>query len=583
MHKHWRIRSQDAAEVSDFAKKLSVPHVVAQLLLGRGLQDCAQARMFLDAKLNQLRDPEDLPGVTAAVELLRQALADGRKIVIYGDYDVDGMTGTALLLRGLKMLGGQVSSYVPHRQGEGYGLNADAVQKLVDQGTKLLLTVDCGISGVEETQLARRQGVDVIVSDHHQSGPELPSAAAIVHPSLPGSTYPFAGLSGSGVALKLAWALCRKISGGKKVSDRLRDYLLQAVSLAALGTVADMVPLLDENRILVRHGLCSLREYAPLGLQHLMQVSGLADKPELESDDLAFQVAPRLNAAGRLGLANLGIDLLTTESPERAKELATYLDELNGQRKSLERSIYLQAHKLIQEQGDPEQEPALLVAERGWNSGVIGIVAGRLAEKYQRPVILVALDETGGLGSGSARSVPGFDLHAALHACGHHLVKYGGHAAAAGLTIEPERWEAFRAEFCEVAAQALEGNGRDAELVLDGEVPFAAFTLQTVEQLNQLAPFGQGNRRPVWFTSSVTLAEPPRKIGQGERHLSLKLRQHANVLRAVAWGQAEWEAELLAHSGPLEIAFQPKISHFRGRNVELELVDWRPARTSGRS
>lgn len=579
MAKHWRIYPHSSERIAALERAAGVSAVVARLLICRGLDDPARAREFLDPKLAQLRDPGDLPGVPAAVERIARAIAARERIVVYGDYDVDGMTATSLLVQCLRLLGADAGYYVPHRLDEGYGLNHEALRTLAAQGAKLVITVDCGIASAAEAATARAIGLDLIITDHHEFGPVLPDAAAIVHPRLPGSAYPFAGLSGAGVAFKLAWALCQQASGAKKVGEPMRNFLLSAVGLAALGTVADMVPLIDENRVLVQHGLASLKERPGLGLAALMRLAELQQKPRLATDDLGFVLAPRLNAAGRLGQAQLAVELLITTAPERATALAEYLNELNNSRQSLERSIYLAALKQAQQHFDAENDAALVLAERGWHPGVIGIVAGRLVDKFHRPVILVALDELGVKpGVGSARGVPGFNLHEALAACTHHLLSHGGHAAAAGLKIEDGKLDDFRADFCQCVAEAIALEQRVAELAIDAEVSFAELTLSVLNQIERLAPFGQHNPRPLLCTSGVTLVGPPRRIGGGERHLSLKLAQGGVALRAVAFGGGEWADELAAAPGPLSVAFHPIINEFRGRrSVELQLADWRAA------
>jgi len=338
-----------------------------------------------------------------------------------------------------------------------------------------------------------------------------------------------------------------------------------------------VVPLVDENRAIVRHGLAALRERPRPGIVALLKAAKLAERSQLKSEDVAFSLAPRLNAAGRLGQATLGVELLLTDSTERAAQLAEYLNELNASRESLERKIYLAANKQAQEQFDPESDAALVLADRGWHAGVTGIVAARLVEKYHRPVVLIALDPLGvKLGLGSARSVPGFQLHEALAACGPRLASHGGHAAAAGLKIEESQVDAFRAEFCEYAAEQIAAASRVAEIHIDAETPFSALTLKAVEQLEHLAPFGHGNPRPLLCTSDVQLAEPPRRIGGGERHLALRLVQHGVPLRAVAFGGGEWADDLAKSNGPIAVAFRPVINEFRGRrSVELHLCDWR--------
>ncbi|MHC4176817.1 MAG: single-stranded-DNA-specific exonuclease RecJ [Planctomycetota bacterium] len=586
MAKRWRIYPHDPDRIETLRRAAGIPAVVAQLLICREITDPQSARQFLDPKLLDLHSPEELPGCAQAAELIHEAITEGERIVVYGDYDVDGLTGTAILWLCLKLLGGEVGYYVPHRIDEGYGLSCEAIRSRVSQEVGLIVSVDCGIASVEEAATARELGLKLVITDHHEPGPQLPEAAAIVHPRLPGSTYPFGGLSGSGVALKLAWALCQRASGAKKVGQRMKSFLLQAVGLAALGTVADVVPLVDENRVLVRHGLGSLAGRPTPGMAALMRtakvdeklrVKRMDNKPNLDSEDLAFTLAPRLNAAGRLGQPQLAVELLVSDRQERVQELAEYLDSLNATRQSLERSIYLAANKQVKQQFRPADDAALVLADRGWHPGVIGIVAGRLAEKYHRPVVLISWDQLGVKpGIGSARSIRGFNLHRALQACDDYLVSHGGHAAAAGLKIEEDKFDGFRAAFCELAAAEIGEEQRVAELRVDAEFPLSAFTAETVHLIERLAPFGHGNARPLFCTSGVSLAEPPRTIGSGGRHLSLKLSQHDVTLRAVAFGGGEWAEELAAVDRPLDVAFRPVINTFRGRrSVELHLVDWR--------
>ncbi len=590
MPKRWRIANHDPGRVAALGRAAGIPNVVAQLLIGRGICDADGARQFLDVRLSGLRDPEELPGAVHAAEVLHDAIRAGRRVTVYGDYDADGMTATAILLTCLRLLGAKADYYVPNRIEEGYGLNHEALRTIAGQGSDVVVTVDCGIASVAEAETARELGLTLIITDHHRpSGSDsgcgsdaefsvrLPRVAAIVHPGLPGSTYPFAGLCGAAVALKVAWALCQRASDAKRVTEGMRTFLMRAVGLASIGTVADVVPLIDENRILVRHGLNCLRHYPSPGLLALEQVTGLNKKQGIDCEDVGFTIAPRLNAAGRLGQAPLAIELLMTEDNERAIKLAEFIHGLNDQRQSLERSVYRAAHKQAEELCNPCESAALVLAGRGWHPGVIGIVAGRIAEHYHRPTVLISLDELGAKpGVGSGRSVAGFNLHAALTACGQHLVAHGGHEAAAGLTIHESAVDAFRQAFCEHAEQAIALDDRVAELFVDAETPLAALTHQTVRQIESLAPFGHGNQRPVLCTTNVRLTEPPRRIGSTGRHLSLRLEQHGVALRAVAFGGGDWEAELNEASGPLAVAFKPVINSFRGRQtVEMQLTDWR--------
>ena len=577
MAKQWRIHPHDTDRIAALGRAAGVSPVVAQLLICRGLHDPAAARMFLGSKLTDLRDPALLPGIDEAATCVFRAVENRQRIVIYGDYDVDGITGTSLLWQCLKLLDADVGYYVPHRIDEGYGLHDDALRTLAAAGARLIITVDCGIASLAEAETARTLGLELVVTDHHELAATLPAAAAIVHPRLPGHDYPFHGLSGSGVALKLAWALCQRASGAQRVSERLKNYLLSAVGLAALGTVADVVPLVDENRVLVQYGLASLKERPGLGLAALMRLAELDKKQALEGEDLSFALAPRLNAAGRLGQAQLAVELLTTTNQDRATALAEYLNELNSSRQSLERSVYLAALKQAQEQFDLERDAALVLADHGWHAGVIGIVAGRLAEKFHRPVLVISLDPTGVKpGVGSGRSVPGFDLHRALAACAEHLLSYGGHAAAAGLKVDERHVAILREAFCEYASGEITLADRTAELWIDAELPFSALTLDTMKQIEQLAPFGHANHRPLFWATGVNLLEPPKRMGSTGRHLSLKLAQNGVALRGVAFGGGDWSDELAQASACLDVVFRPVINSFRGRRtVELHVADWR--------
>lgn len=583
MPKHWRIAPHDPARIAELQQTAGLPPVVAQLLVARGFEDPGEVQAFLQPKLTGLREPELLPGVSQAADQITQAIEAGEKIAVYGDYDADGMTAASILIRCLRLLRADVRFYVPHRIEEGYGLNCEALRTLHADGVRTVITVDCGVASLVEADTARELGLRLIVTDHHKMAERLPNAAAIVHPQLPtdsGEAYPFHGLCGAAVAFKLAWALCQRASGepGKRVGESMRCFLLQATGLAAIGTVADVVPLVDENRILVHHGLAALRHSPTVGFRELEKVAQLTKKPELEGEDLGFSVAPRLNAAGRLGQAELGVELLTTDDPARAAELAAYVDELNETRKTVERSVLLAARKQAKDRFNPEDDPALVLASPDWHPGVIGIVAGKLADQYGKPVVIVALDKLGVKpGTGSGRSVPGFDLHAAFAEADEHLESHGGHAAAAGLKIAESRLEAFRIDFCAAAAKQLGEDGALVELAIDGEAPLASLTQQTVSQIERLGPFGHGNQRPTLCATGVRLAGPPRRMGGAGRHLSVDLEQAGVKLRAVAFGAGDREEELLRLDGPIEVAFRPVINTFRGyRSVEMHLTDWKP-------
>ncbi len=580
MQRRWRIIPHDAGRVERLSRESRLPPVVAQLLVSRGVYEADEAARFLDTKLIGLRDPKLLPGVTEATGILVEAIHDKTPIVIYGDYDCDGMTGTAILVNGLRLLGADVSYHVPNRLQDGYGLNEQALRKLAERGKKIVVSVDCGIGSVAHAELCKELGMRLIITDHHTIGDQLPDAAAIVHPRLPGTAYPFGELCGAGVAFKLAWALCQEICGGTKVSEPLRRFLMQSLSLAAIGTVADVVPLLDENRILVEHGIRMLRGEPPPGLVELMKVTNLDQSGRIETESISFVLGPRLNAAGRLGQAQLGVELLTISAGERAQQLAAYIDQLNATRDSLQRSVYLAANKQAKSEFNSEEDPALVLAGVGWHQGVIGVVAGRLADKYAKPVIVISLDATGrgeAVGSGRVGGTS-INLYDALNDCEERLIRFGGHAAAAGITIDERELDAFRGDFCEAVAKQWDEKEVIPEILIDAEATFGQLSLDVLKQVEMLAPFGAGNPRPVLYCGGVELAEPARRMGSGERHLSVRLRQGSKVIRGVAFGAGEWCDEINAVDGPIEIAYRPVINEFRGfRKVEVQLVDWRPA------
>ena len=580
MKRRWRVVPHDRSRIERLTRTSGLPEIVAQVLVSRGVYDADEATRFLNTKLSGLRDPQLLPGIPEATALLMDAVDRGEPIVVYGDYDADGMTGAAVLVNGLRLLGANVSYHVPNRLEDGYGLNAKAIRKLADRGKKVIISVDCGITSVASAELCRELGVKLVVTDHHTLDDELPSADAIVHPRLPGTAYPFGELCGAGVAFKLAWSLCQAKCGAKKVTEPMKRYLMQSLALAAIGTVADVVPLIDENRVLVEHGLRVMRAEPRPGLAELIRITKLDQVSALTTDSIGFALAPRLNAAGRLGQAQLAVELLTTADATRAAALAEYIDGLNQSRDTLQRSVYLAAHKQAKSDFDPESDPALVLAGVGWHAGVIGVVAGRLGEKYAKPVLILSLDSAGqahAMGSGRSGGTD-VNLHEALAECEERLVRFGGHRAAAGLTIEEREIEAFRGDFCEAVARQFADRELVPEITIDAEAPLGQLNLPLLDQLDMLAPFGAGNPRPVLCCRQVTLDEPARRMGGGDRHLTVKLRHGGRVIRGVAFGGGDWCDELNGCDGPIEIAYRPVINEFRGyKKVEVHLVDWRPS------
>lgn len=573
----WSVQNHDAELIQSIERTCNVSPVVAQILAVRGITHPSAVSSFLDLKMTGLRPPAELPGVPVAVEKICQSIRAGEKIIVYGDYDCDGMTSTAILYRCIGLLGGNVSYFVPSRLDDGYGVNSQALRTLRERGAQLIVTVDCGISSVDEAIVAREMGLDLIVTDHHVPGDHLPDVAAIVHPMLPGTDYGFKDLCGAGVAFKLAWALCQHHHGSEKLPENLRNFLFSAIALAAIGTVADVVPLLGENRIIVNHGLNLLPNFSNPGLQQLMKLSNLATRPKLAAEDIAFMLGPRLNAAGRLGQAQLGVELLTVENEERAVALAEYIEELNRSRDSLDRGILKAANKQLKDHFNVSDEPGIVLAHPDWHVGIIGIVAGRLAEKYHRPTVLFSIDKMGQKPAvGSARSAGGVDLLQAISSCREHLIKFGGHRAAAGLSIQPDRIDEFRAAFCQQILQQISTADLIPELDIDVEARLSQMTIRTLDELEKLAPFGQGNPRPVMCASQVRLARQPKTMGKEDRHLDLQLVQQNVRIRAVGFGKADWVQQLNESDGDYDFAFKPVVNEFRGRrSVELHLIDFR--------
>jgi single-stranded-DNA-specific exonuclease len=581
MAKKWLFRGFDPDAIRALSQTAGIEPVVAQLLQQRGITDPTYIAGFLDPKFSDLREPDLLPQLPKAADRLYKAVCDKTPITIYGDYDADGMCGTAILYNGLKLLGADVQYFIPNRLEDSYGLSSDALEKLAQRGRKLIVSVDCGIGSIAEARRCKELNIELIITDHHTIGSELPEAYAVVHPAHPQDRYPFHGLCGAGVAFKLAWGLCQLASQNKKVTAEQRNYLLESTCIAGIATVADVVPLLDENRIIVRNALKLLSQAPPIGLAALMKQAGLSEKTQFQAEDIAFAIAPRLNAAGRLGQAQLGVELLTTRDPDRAKALAEYLDRLNGDRDSLERSVTIAATKQIKEQFDQENDSAFVVAGSGWHLGVIGVVAGRISEKYHRPTIVIGLDALGQKpGTGSARSQGIIDLYSVLNECKDHLIACGGHSAAAGLKVDEKNIPAFREAFLEAVSGRLGGKQPIATLQIDAEVTLRQVSsLDLVFRLEKLSPFGAANPRPILVASNVSLADPATTMGSSNRHLSARFVQNGTRMRAVAFGQAEWAEPLNSHNGLFDIAFRPNINEYNGmKRVELQLMDWRVAK-----
>jgi single-stranded-DNA-specific exonuclease len=564
--RQWLIRPADTRR-ERLAGALKVSPLLAQVLINRGITDTAAGSGFLRPKLADLIAPEQLPGVNDAVRRIKSALINSEKITVYGDYDVDGITGVAILWQILTLLGANVDYYIPHRIDEGYGLNDEAVRYITDAGARLLITVDCGITAYSSAALARKLRLDLIITDHHQPGPEMPHALAIVHPAADKS-YPNQDASGSLVAFKLGWAIANQFKTGAKLSPEIRDFMINATSLAAMGTIADVMDLRGENRIIASFGLKSLPGCTLAGIQAVIESAGLIGKG-LDSFDIGFRLAPMLNAAGRMGHARLAVELLTSDSPSRCTEIADYLKEQNTQRQRVERKIFKQACEMIvgQNLNHPDRR-TIVLADENWHTGVIGIVAARIVDKFYRPTIL--FNAANGVAQGSARSIDGFDILAAITACSKHLTTFGGHKKAAGITIEREKIPHFADNIETWAAKNLDRPTSAAPLLIDALVPLSEFAYETVNELQLLGPFGQGNPEPLFATKGVRLCSPPRRVGATGDHLQLAVTDSTNSIRCIGFGLGKLEKKLLERDS-FNIAYHAAINNFNG-NSSTQLV-----------
>jgi len=572
----WQVASPDPRLSEVLARGLGISPLLAGLLVNRGVRDLPGGRRFLQPHLDGLHDPSLLPGLPAAVDRIRRAIRDRERIVLYGDYDADGLTGTAILHRALRLHGAAPECYIPHRVEEGYGLGLAAVERIAAAGPGVLVTIDCGTSDLAEVRRARELGLDVIVTDHHEPPDLLPDPVALVNPKLPGSSYPDRDITGAGVAFKLAWALLQALPSAIRAGPNVQDFLLEGMALAALGTVADVAPLLGENRVFVAYGLGAMRHCRNPGLRALLARSGVEAREAIQASHLAFRLGPRLNAGGRLGSARPALQLFLCDDPAEAEAIAEALDKANGDRQRVEARILEEARERIASEFDLDSDRALVLADAHWHPGVVGIVAARLVEEFRRPVLLLTLD--GDRGRGSGRSVPGFPLHEALARCREHLHAFGGHAMAAGFELEASRIPAFRERFLALASEAFPGALPARVLAIDAEVPVRQLTLGIARELARLGPHGAGNAAPILAVRGARIAGEPRRMGRAGNHVSFLVNQDGASLRAVWWGAADALAKRLGASRTCDVAFTLSTNAWAGREtVELMVEDVRPA------
>ena len=564
-YQRWDLRRPGTPAARRSLEQAGLSPLCAALLSARGLDDPQKAAQFLSCGPERSHDPFLLKDMDRAVERIRAAIGGGERVCVYGDYDVDGITATCLLTEALAWQGGDVVSYIPDRTEEGYGLNPGAVARLAGQGVKLIVTVDCGITAVDEVEFARSLGVDVVITDHHHCKDRLPAAAAVVDPRREDCAYPFPELAGVGVALKTAQAL---------VPPEQREGVFRRFGeLAAIGTVADVMRLTDENRALVRQGLELLANTRRPGLRALLREAGLDPGAAPTAVTIGYGLAPRINAAGRMEQAMVALELLLTRDEERGEALAHTLCRLNRERQAIELAIYEQCVELLDAQ---PPAPAIVLAGEGWHQGVVGIVASRLTERYACPAFMICLEH--GQGKGSCRSFGGFNLFAALDRCAPLLDGYGGHEMAAGFTIREENIPAFRDQVCRLVDLRTGGAPMEAAIDVDAEIDHCGqLTAPQVESLSELEPFGTGNPKPVFLLRGVCVLSCC-DVGGG-RHLKMKLRRDGAVLDAIFFS-ANAAACGVSAGDRLDVVFTPQINEFRGsRTVQLQVCDLRPAPT----
>lgn len=557
--KLWKIAPAQPEQAALLQRQLGLSPLAASALAARGIWG-QQAERFLDTSLHRLGDPFLLPDMDKAVEQVRRSLAAGEKIAVYGDYDVDGVTGTALLMQYLRRQGADCVYHIPDRLQEGYGLNPGAVRQLAEQGCRLMITVDSGITAVEEVRYAASLGMKVIITDHHECTDQLPQALAVINPRRADSPYPFRELAGVGVAFKLVCAL--------ESSRPLEQLMEEYAATVAIGTIADVMPLVEENRTIVAWGLRQLETTQNLGLRMLMQKLGI-DPATATSNTVSFTMAPRINAAGRMGAAGQAAELFLTEDPQQAMELAEHLCELNRWRQQQENEIFQQILAQLEGQFNAQRDKAIVLWGENWHNGVIGIVASRLTDRYGVPALLISLD--GDQGKGSGRSIPGFNLHTALEHCSGFLEKYGGHELAAGMTIRRENLEQFRRQFLDYAAPLLAQNQAQPVIAVDCLASPDQLSLESVASLAALEPFGMGNPQPIFCMRDILLEEIT-PISQ-DRHIKLQLSKDGHSFFAFFFGTSSANCPFVCQDR-VDAVFTAEINHYRGRqSVQLVCKD----------
>ena len=518
MNKRWENYKIDESKIPEIAKKFNISPLLARILLNREIPE-EKMESFLHPKIEDLYDPFLFNDMNLAVERIIKAIDKQEKITIFGDYDVDGITSSTILVKFLKERNANVSCYLPNRLLEGYGLNNEAIDQIAEEGTNLLITVDCGISGFNEVEYAKEKGMDIIVTDHHECPEKIPDCIAVIDAKRPGSTYPFSGLAGCGVSFKLVQAICEKL-------DLDKEEYLKYLEIVALGTIADIVPLVEENRIIVKYGLEKMKHTENYGLKALIVSSAIKN---LDSSAISFGLAPRINACGRMGKAELALKMLLTDDMKEAMDIANMLQDMNRERQEIERNIMQEAIEQIEKE-KLYNKKIIVVGKENWHHGVIGIVSSKITEMYYKPSILVCFDEEEGKGSG--RSVDGFDLHTALTSCQNELIKFGGHEMAIGLTLKRENFEKFREAISKYAEDKLPDESTPT-IKYDADISAKEVSKEIVNELKLLEPYGEANPAPIFAYRNVRV-DSIRTLSN-DKHLKLNVKDEHRIFSAIAF------------------------------------------------
>lgn len=559
----WKIKQPSEDHVASLKKEFNTSEIIAKVLANRGIESLKSSHNFFNPSNDQLHDPFMMKNMDIAVDRISKNIQNQKPILIFGDYDVDGTTGASLLYLGLKDLNAIVEYYIPHREKEGYGLSSGGIDYAQSVGADLLITCDCGINAFQPVDYANEHGVDIIITDHHIPDKKLPNAYAVLNPKQKGCEYPFKGLCGCGVAFKLISALSEKSGIGQNVG-------LNYLDLVALATSADMVPILDKNRVLVHGGLDQLEESKSPGIHQLLVQTGLVGE-SLNVGKLVFGLAPKINAAGRMGDANRTVELLTTSDKTRAEELASILVRENKRRQLIQEDIVNDAIRLVHSQIDLENNKVVIIGAKGWHPGVVGIVASRIKDEFSRPAIVIAFDKEG-IGKGSARSIPNLDLYEALSYAAKFLEGYGGHPMAAGLTVREDKFENFKSLFLRNVNKILTNDDLIPAISIDGEMALTDINSRFMRFLEKLGPFGPGNMRPKFVSRNLSISGQPRLMGNGE-HIRFIVSQNGRNYPAVGFKLSSHYEDLI-RGFPVDIAYVVEVNQWQGQsNIQLNVRD----------